>query len=348
MKELKQPRLKEDVLAHLGPKMAWYTVPTKKAAGPAGLAGMAIAGLEIPRFALVCDIDDPSAVGKVLDQAMTVLNRQLKTIGKPPVEAPAKGARGKAAAGPSIELQLMPGEPKGYVLKIPPEMAGQIPSSFRPAIRVGPKHLVIASSSDVVKLVLDLKGTWTPPNDLSSAYAALPTNLKMINVSDPRETLPNLLASLPGTIQQLAGAAMMAAASQRPPGGGPPPAQPPAGPPPLILKVDAAKLPSAESIRTLLFSSLLTVEATDEEIRVVSRDAFPSLGDPKTLAVQTALILPAIQAARDAARRAQANNQKIAPPDGFFDVPPRPAAGKTPAKPKGEVPKPGAGATNPN
>ena len=54
----------------------------------------------------------------------------------------------------------------------------------------------------------------------------------------------------------------------------------------FVLQVDAAKLPKADSIKALLFPSMLSVEVTETEIRIVSREAFPELPDPsKTMGI---------------------------------------------------------------
>ncbi len=329
VKEKTKLRLKEDILAHIGPKIAWYSLPGKGGSAPKPVASGMLAGMENPRLALVLDIDDPTAFGKVLDQVIAAANREFKSMGQPAGEAPTKGARARGPSLPAPEFRIAPGETKGYVLNVPQEMASQFPAWFRPAIRVGPKHAVLAVSTDIAKAVLDSKETWTPPDNLSVAFQGLPSNLKILNVTDPREVLPSLLAALPGKIQQIAALAAMGRAKMPQPAGGPPAppsGPPPGGPPPLVLRIDAAKLPSADAIKSLLFPSLFTVETTSDELRIASRDAFPTIGDPSTMAVQMALILPAIQAARDAARRAQ--QPGAAPPPGG------PPSGGSPPVPK--------------
>ena len=320
-------RLKEDILAHLGPKVAWYVLPAKAvtATAPAAapnMLGTMMAGMgmdQVPKLAVVFDVDDAKAFGKVLDELMAATNRELKAQAAakaPGGDAPAaKGARNRAG-GPSVEFRLMPGESKMYVMSVPPELSGQFPASLRPAIRVGPKHVVIAVSADVARLALEAKGTWAPPSNLDSAVQGLSTNLKMLSVTDPRDTLPALLAALPAKLQAGVNTAIMlrpkppgtppgpggpgGPGAPPPGGGGPPPGpggpggpganQPPGGPAPLVFQVDAAKLPSADSIKALLFPSLFTVEVDEQEIRFVSRTAFPSFGDPSKSAAIAGMI----------------------------------------------------------
>jgi hypothetical protein len=331
-------RLKEDILAHLGPKVTFFSLPTKsgsKAAIPtAGVASMVLGAFksdQVPRSAIVFDIDDPVAFGKVLDQLMVGVNRELKAMAAKTAgvdAAPVKGSRGRGPNVPSLEFRLMPGESKSYMLSVPPELASQYPATFRPAIRVGGKQAVIAVTSEVARLVLENKEASTGTADATQALKEFSTNLTALSLNDPRETLPSVLASFPGTLQaaintaiQLRSGAMGASnvagattptgpnaaipGNRRSDSGGrrkpigvdspgsadPAPAAPggatgaasSASPANLVLKIDAAKLPSAEAIKALLFPSVLAVEAENDEIRIVSRVAFPSIPDPSKL-----------------------------------------------------------------
>ena len=102
-------RLKEDILAHVGPKVAWYLLPAKAGASAAPAAmpnmlGAMMAGVgmdQVPKLAVVCDIDDAKAFGKVLDELMAATNRELKAQAAkgPGDEAAAKGSQ--ESRGPS-------------------------------------------------------------------------------------------------------------------------------------------------------------------------------------------------------------------------------------------------------
>ena len=357
-------RLKEDILSHLGPKVAWYILPAKAStASPAGTnmisMMMASAGLDqIPKLAIVADIDNPVAFGKVLDEVMAATNRELKAqasaqaskaMGDTP-ETKGAGSRNRGPNAPSMEFRLMSGESKMYVMSVPSELSSQFPASLRPTIRVGPKHVVFAVSADVARLVLESKGGWSPPSELSSAFQGLPSKLKMLNLVDTRDTLPGILAALPGKIQSGINTAilMMAGAANPPPGqpgtssvpgaggqpgapmrpsapnlgqggsgsaptpgvqggsggsGGlsmPPGMQPPGSSKPagglttLSFQIDASKLPSADAIKSLLFPSIYTVEANDEEIKITSREAFLNIGDPSKMGAMSS-VMPMLQ-----------------------------------------------------
>ncbi len=175
----------------------------------------------------------------------------------------------------------------------------------------------------------------------------------LLMVSDVAESLPSLLANLPGTLQTTINTSIalsrnpasadqagtngpggMAAGTggQRGPGRGrfqaagmagasvarvpwPPRAvlAPPQGFPGapgvsgnsttgpsdaamIQFKIDADKLPKAEDLKTYLFASTLSVTVSDQDIRFVSRGAFPNLASPAGF-VSMAFLMPALRAA---------------------------------------------------
>jgi len=390
-------RLREDVLSHLGPKVAWYVLPTKPGATAAPLApsmmGMMMAGAgldQVPKLAIVFDLDDPAAFGKVLDELMAFANRELKAQMARQMgggDLPNRVARNRAASMPSFEFRLMPGEAKTYVLTVPTEMANVIPSTLRPTIRVGPKHVVVAVSSDVARQALEAKGSWTPPTELAGAFLGLSGKLKVLSVDDPRDTTPAVLAALPARIQAAINAAILKA---QPPSGGPAgspgptapggpavpggptapggsggsavpgspaipggsggsavpgspaipgglavpggpavaggsaapaPNAPPGGPQMLVLQVDAAKLPSAEAVRALLFPSVTSAEVTEEGLRIVVRQAFPNLGNPSQMGMFSGMIASARAGAR------KVPGPSPGPSPGPNNAPPKPGPG---------------------
>jgi prepilin-type processing-associated H-X9-DG protein len=74
------------------------------------------------------------------------------------------------------------------------------------------------------------------------------------------------------------------------------------------LHVDANKIPRADELEPLLFPGSLAVVTDRDGIRIVSRESFPSISSPAASGVLAGLMLPAVQAAREAARRAQCTN----------------------------------------
>ena len=78
------------------------------------------------------------------------------------------------------------------------------------------------------------------------------------------------------------------------------------------LKVDSDKLPKADDLRARYFLSTFAVTVNDQDIRLVTRQAFLSHYDLIAVGGSMAVVLPAVQAAREAARRAQAANEQAA------------------------------------
>ncbi len=89
------------------------------------------------------------------------------------------------------------------------------------------------------------------------------------------------------------------------PGGGRPANQGFAG---QGIRVDPEKIPRAAELRPLLFPSSSAVAVNQQGASIVLRDPFPSISSPAATGVMVALLLPAVQSAREAARRAQCVN----------------------------------------
>lgn len=93
------------------------------------------------------------------------------------------------------------------------------------------------------------------------------------------------------------------------PGG--PPGAAPGAPGAFSLKLDPAKAPRADQIRPLLFPGSTALAVDDQGLKFVTRSSFPDVVSPSGMGsagVMTALLLPAVQSAREAARRAVARN----------------------------------------
>ncbi len=74
------------------------------------------------------------------------------------------------------------------------------------------------------------------------------------------------------------------------------------------LHVDPDMIPRADDLKPLLFPASLAIVSDKEGVRLVSREPIPSISSPAASGVLVALLLPAVQSAREAARRAQCVN----------------------------------------
>jgi len=114
-----------------------------------------------------------------------------------------------------------------------------------------------------------------------------------LSVSDPRESFPQLISNLP----MLLAAANAAIPNQAGPGA-----------PAIPIKIDPAKIPAPAELSSKLFPAFVATSVDAKGISVTTRESLPSVGNPATAGVAIALLLPAVQASREAARRAQCVN----------------------------------------
>jgi hypothetical protein len=226
----------------------------------------------LPKPTLVAEIRDPAAFGKALDAVMVAVNKALKAqaIEKAATESasaesgPGAGQGGAQAGlqGPgrgrgqrgegygerparkrsprqtaAPEFRLMPGSEKTYMLVVPSDSSLKIGSpGAHPTLRVEGKYVAFSSTSEAARGAIEAikKKGWKPSAEVDQALSHAPADLILLAVDDPRETVPALLASLPGTLQTqintmiaMSGATAAGAAPGSPGGG---PAQPgPAG-----------------------------------------------------------------------------------------------------------------------
>ncbi|MGN6724599.1 MAG: hypothetical protein ACTHLZ_01655, partial [Tepidisphaeraceae bacterium] len=68
---------------------------------------------------------------------------------------------------------------------------------------------------------------------------------------------------------------------------------------------DPESIPEADELRPLLFPSVSALAVDDQGIRLISREAFPSINPATAVPVAIAMLIPAAQSSRVAARRAQ-------------------------------------------
>ena len=335
LKQKTKVQFEEDVLGQLGPKITAYVAPSKSGATPGSMLPNALGLLTkiggpgadaIPKVAVLIDVANPAVFNRTLDEIMGYVNRQIKARYAAPTgmanEAappPDRGGRGRGpAAPPSPEFRVMAGETRSYVFTVPPELSNTIPAGFRPTIRVGPKQVAIAASADVARMALEAKSAYVAPSEIAAAFGKLPSKMSWLMVLDPRDSTPEVLASLPAKLQAGINTAISPAAAPGPaaaaspaagsasssgmnrklmmvPGGASAggPATPPPGAAPgsatatpkgaLIFQVDSSKLPSVEDTKKLLFPSIYMMDEEAGAIRFTTREAFPPIPDPSIL-----------------------------------------------------------------
>src|SRR5271166_5297019 len=107
--------------------------------------------------------------------------------------------------------------------------ATSVTPGVRPTIRLEGNHIVFSSTSEAARTALETvkKKGWKPGPDVVQALSHAPPEPIFLAVGDPRETVPSLLASLPGTLQAQINSAIALSSGGAP---GTRPGQPGAGP----------------------------------------------------------------------------------------------------------------------
>jgi prepilin-type processing-associated H-X9-DG protein len=291
--------LRDDVLARLGPRMALVG----PAGGGGGGGGPGVLGMWIhpPDFGLVAEVKDAGEFAGTLDRLMGAANRELRAAGA--MVRPRPGQPSKPGTE-FAEFRRLKGAAHGYVLAVPPSVM-PMPPAFRPTVLLDLDRGLLAvtgtpATARSALARLELKGR-EREREPQPAEAA---NAVFLARSDPSGMLPELLALLP-SIVQLVGMS----ASQGPPGPAPGMARPP-----FRLQVDPDDIPDVEAMRSYLFPSKVSLAVDQERIGLTASQAFPlpfpvpQLNIGMETPVLIALLLPAVQSAREAARRAQCVN----------------------------------------
>jgi prepilin-type processing-associated H-X9-DG protein len=284
--------IRNDLVAGLGPKLALY-VQRPAGGAPAGgnRATQMISGLS--GLTLSAEVHDQAAISRALEPLMKVANQLLQQAG---------------AGGGALEFRKQESARPAYLLDIP---AGMLPppfaTLFRPTVVLGKDQLVIGASMIAAEQAANLSGVpadrrWKPTGAFAPVVSKLPANLVYLRLADPRETMPAFVESLPVLVQQI-NAQEAQSLQMRRPFGAPAPAGAAAA-----LRVDLDKLPRAEELIPLLFPATTALRVDGQGASLIAREPIPGLTSPALGGLVIAMLVPARQAAREAARRAQCVN----------------------------------------
>jgi hypothetical protein len=156
---------------------------------------------------------------------------------------------------------------------------------------------------------------WLPAGDLAEIVSKVPSKLVYVGVDDPRDTLPAQLASIPGRFQAALNAGLTSRQGGGGGGGAPGPGMPGPGmmgpgrggmpgpggagmpgpggagmpgpgggggqasSPGLHIEIDPAKMPNPDALKSKMFPSSTSISSDDEGMTIVTREAFPPVGD---------------------------------------------------------------------
>jgi prepilin-type processing-associated H-X9-DG protein len=279
--------LRTDLLAHLGTKLAIYAQAPVAPAGGNPLAAMV---MPYTGLTLSFQVKDEAALTKQLESLIKGVNQIL--VQQPP--------GGQGADPPQFRKKA--GAATAYTLEYPPGSAPDGPLGLlSPTVALDKEQLIISGTAAAAEKALTLTGgpadrRWSPVGALIPMAQRLPNDLSLLIVTDPRETIPVVVENLPMILQ-----ALNAQIAQARAGG-------PARGPEFNLRVNTEKLPRADQVKSLLFPASTALSTDAHGIRILQREAVPSLTSPSNVVLLAALLLPATQSAREAARRAQCTN----------------------------------------
>ncbi|MFM7318779.1 MAG: DUF1559 domain-containing protein, partial [bacterium] len=187
---------------------------------------------------------------------------------------------------------------KAWVVKLPEGLFGPGESPYRPVIWIGQKAMVIASSqkaANEVFTVADGRGKrFEFTGEFASLRQEIPGNAMMISLSDDASSFPEMISALPAAMEAFKN--QMAARGED------------IGE--LPVKINLSLMPRPEDMRRFIKRGLFSAEVNKDGLVIESRNSVPSPGAVSTAAsaVVVSLLLPAVQSAREAARRAQCTN----------------------------------------
>ncbi len=273
--------VREELLGQLGPKMAFYVIPQATTISVNPYASMAEWMLHPPQATAVVEVRDRAKFAKTLETLVEVANRQI------------------AAALPNVppggEVKFVKLKDTGrdtvYALDVPLGTF-PLPSGVRPTILLGERYLAFAVSPAAARKALEFERS--KPLGPLPELKDLPAKLVAVNVSDPSAYMPDIVANIPFLIEAIAKLG----------GNGPSPSPIST----LRLKLDPDAMPTADQLKGYITPGTLAVSVDDAGLTVTTRDSVPSFNPMTVSPVGVALLLPAVQAAREAARRAQSTN----------------------------------------
>ncbi|MBW3540769.1 MAG: DUF1559 domain-containing protein [Planctomycetes bacterium] len=174
--------------------------------------------------------------------------------------------------------------------------------AFNPAYIVDDKWLAIGLFPQAVEAFVlrvdDKLPKWTPSAGYQEALDELPKEFVSISASDPRHTVQALMGMAPIAYPMLVQALPRGSGIEQ-------------------LPFTPADLPPAELVARPLFPNVAVGTVAGDELRTTARTSLPAIpllggggggSSIATAATLTALLLPAVQQAREAARRAQSKN----------------------------------------
>ena len=185
--------LRNDILARLGPKLSFYM---ENPTGDRRRTRCSRCSPCSPGVTFSFEVRDEPALAKSLETLIARVNDMLKQ------QQAARG--GDAPAMEFVKLR----EPRGGLRAEP--AAGLLPpgpfASLQPTLMLGTDRLAIAATTAAARKAMEPKRpdkTWKPTGSFVPVARRLPPGMIILNISDPRDTIPAGIAMLPSLVPQL-------------------------------------------------------------------------------------------------------------------------------------------------
>jgi len=278
--------VRKDLLAHLGPNLAFYAqAPLREeAASPAEMLVSQIAG-----FTLSAQVRDEAAMATGIDPLIRAFNTGLRQQ----VRVAARNRLGQVFA--SLNFHKVDGTRPAYAMDLP-SLPQPYSSMLGPTVMLGRDRLVLAGTAGAVERALADGPRWQPAGAFVPVVRRLPAELVYLSLVDPRVATPILTRALPVLIRQINSEIAL---SERRIG---------KIPRDVYLQLDPEMIPPTVALNRLLFPSSTALVIDRQGAFLTHREAIPTMTSPAAGGVLIALLLPAVQSGREAARRNQCIN----------------------------------------
>ncbi len=300
--------LVQDVLSAMGPKIAFFMTPSEtptttenrpanRPANPPGTNPLQLLNIDqlgLEQLALMIELQDADQFSSTLDTIIVAINRQIEVIMESVASAPndqntdpraGRSGRGRNPGNRKEEedeleipkFELMIPNPKTYSLSLPKSLAFLASiTDLRPTITLGQSHLIITMSPVSARLIREQEQDpsiphWSPAPKVQEALRRVPTDLMLLSVNDPSQTIRALQGAV-GSPRSPSNAPGGRSGRGGPRGrgglGGRSGIQSGAG-------IDPSLIPSAEDLKQYLFPATYTVTVNNDGIRIDAYEAIP-------------------------------------------------------------------------
>ncbi|MFI5459588.1 MAG: DUF1559 domain-containing protein [Isosphaerales bacterium] len=278
--------LRKDLFAHLGTNFVFCAqAPWSPKTGSA--ADMLVS--QVAGFTFSAQVRNKAAVANGIDPLIKAFNTELRQQ----LRVAARNQRGQAVA--TLNFRKLNSHLPTYSMDLA-SLDQPYSSMLGPTVMLGRDQLVLGATEGAVEGALAGGPRWQPAGAFIPVVRRLPAELVYLSLSDPRVATPILTMALPVLVRQIN--AEIALSERR------------LGkvPKDVYLRLDPEMIPPSDELNRLLFPSSTALVVDHQGASLTHREAIPTITSPAAGGVVIALLFPAVQSGREAARRAQCIN----------------------------------------